>query len=719
MKILYLTDRKFENDIVEEMLRQVGDVELFQYSGLTLKVNPEDYETVIARGFQAYVQMRSSIRSYQNIVVVPDLCDLADPGLPHVIESNKNLKILCLSSSIYSKFSESHCNCFYIQYYPKPIGQSIEKHNSEIEVIFESEESMSISTMTYLCKNIRSIASFNKQDMQPSGLEHPHIYIASTKQSLFELDFIRQMNLGCCVIAPNIEPYNQYISNGTSGYLYNPHDVHPLQVDESVDLDRIGYRAHESTIKGYQRWASNYTNLVKFIKNEEYEGRINLMWETASREDKSGNKPKVSVVTVCRNAELELEDTILSVINQNYSNLEYVVIDGASTDDTVNIIRKYESHINYWHSKPDSGVYPTMIDSLDHVTGDWVIFMNAGDSFASSDALSRLFDHVPPETSIVYGHHIYSREDGIDEVHYAADFDITWRRLQNGYLNYDWFAGMPCHQTVAAKVEVLRKYKFDSNLNIAADHDFYFRVKEAGHRFYNSNEVVSIYVGGGLSAQRLSTCLQEWETIAKKYGNIEAANIFYTKFRNELFPSNQAHNRSFVAIIKSWSKKSPLLSKLISRYKDYIKRKRVSEYEYWANLEDGIMLFRSGRPSFVKTMSGFDSAEGWGRWTTKRKTKIELKSALPRKFELAIKGYAFGPNEGEAAVVKVGRKKYTFTMNGSSSITYTLVVDNLGDSNVIEIRSRFVVSPYKFFNNQSNDKRTLGLAIEQIGIHPL
>ena len=102
------------------------------------------------------------------------------------------------------------------------------------------------------------------------------------------------------------------------------------------------------------------------------------------------NNPKISVVTVCYNAVDLIEETILSVINQTYRNVEYIIIDGASTDGTVDIINKYRDKIAYFVSEPDKGIYDAMNKGIKVATGEWLNFMNAGDVFSSNTIVSEV-----------------------------------------------------------------------------------------------------------------------------------------------------------------------------------------------------------------------------------------------------------------------------------------------------------------------------------------
>lgn len=114
-------------------------------------------------------------------------------------------------------------------------------------------------------------------------------------------------------------------------------------------------------------------------------------------------KPLVSVITVVFNGKEHLEQTIKSVINQSYDNVEYILIDGGSTDGTLDIIRKYEHAIDYWVSEPDSGISDAFNKGVVASTGQWLNFMNCGDRFASADTIQDFADKIDEKADVIFG----------------------------------------------------------------------------------------------------------------------------------------------------------------------------------------------------------------------------------------------------------------------------------------------------------------------------
>lgn len=115
------------------------------------------------------------------------------------------------------------------------------------------------------------------------------------------------------------------------------------------------------------------------------------------------NNILISVVTVSYNAVATIEQTLLSVINQTYPNIEYIIIDGGSTDGTVDIIKKYADEIVYWISEPDKGIYDAMNKGIKKANGEWINFINAGDSYYDKKSIEQIVLSFHEEGIIYYG----------------------------------------------------------------------------------------------------------------------------------------------------------------------------------------------------------------------------------------------------------------------------------------------------------------------------
>lgn len=194
---------------------------------------------------------------------------------------------------------------------------------------------------------------------------------------------------------------------------------------------------------------------------------------------------KISVVTICRNDAEGLRRTIESVRRQKYCNIEYIIIDGASTDATLDVIKSNSDIIDKWVSEPDSGIYNAMNKSIDQCSGDYVIFMNSGDCFYSSDVIDNVFKNSPTE-DVIYGNVRFN------EV-LSANRDI--KSLQ------DFFCKSPfCHQGVFAKLEKVREERFNEDLKIVADWAMFVNLFISGSTFKYVSVVVAQCQNGGVSS---------------------------------------------------------------------------------------------------------------------------------------------------------------------------------------------------------------------------
>lgn len=193
---------------------------------------------------------------------------------------------------------------------------------------------------------------------------------------------------------------------------------------------------------------------------------------------------RITVITVVFNAVNTIERTIRSVLDQDYCGLEYIIIDGGSTDGTVDIIKKYESKINYWISEPDNGIYDAMNKGLEKATGEWVHFLNADDSFAF-ETLKRIS--------------FYMKNTDADILH-GSIFNVDGKQIYlRDTLPFDSIGwNMPiCHQAIFMKNN--SKMHFDTDYRLAADYKLLVDRYMAGSKIQYVPCVVAYYNINGSS----------------------------------------------------------------------------------------------------------------------------------------------------------------------------------------------------------------------------
>lgn len=232
-----------------------------------------------------------------------------------------------------------------------------------------------------------------------------------------------------------------------------------------------------------------------------------------SEDTSAETKPLITVVTVVFNGEKFLEETILSVVNQTYDNVEYIVIDGSSTDGTLDIIRKYEHAIDYWVSEKDKGIYDAMNKGIDLATGEWVNFMNGGDTFYEKTSIKKVFDSQDFRTvDIVYGNH---------QVIYPSG---RKRYAKAGLIENFWKGSQFCHQASFVKTPYHKIYKFNLCTKIVADFEFFYNAWKANAVFHFLDVTIARFEAVGVSdVNRIDSILGRWVLVDKSL----KINFFY------------------------------------------------------------------------------------------------------------------------------------------------------------------------------------------------
>ena len=228
------------------------------------------------------------------------------------------------------------------------------------------------------------------------------------------------------------------------------------------------------------------------------------------------DNPKISVVTVVYNSKALIENTVKSIINQSYSHIEYIVVDGGSTDGTIDILNRYKKNISTLISEPDRGIYDAMNKGINLASGDFVVFINSGDKFSSPDILENIFSNPDAaQADVIYGDTDITDSDGniIHSRRHRPPETLNWKSFKRGML--------VCHQSFIARRNLIDSY--DLTYRYAADFDWCIRILKKSKSVHNSRQVISLFLEGGQTRKTIVPGLKErFRIMRHHYGLISA-----------------------------------------------------------------------------------------------------------------------------------------------------------------------------------------------------
>ncbi len=269
--------------------------------------------------------------------------------------------------------------------------------------------------------------------------------------------------------------------------------------------------------------------------------------------------PLVTVITVVRNGEKHLEGAIQSVLNQTYGNIEYIIIDGNSTDGTLDVIKKYDDKIAYWMSERDNGLYDAMNKGILLAHGELIGLLNS-DDFYEKQAVQYVVDRYMRRkgdgAAIVYGNfNIYDEELG-----------ITTQFMSN--LNYR--RGMTvCHQTMFVERSVyLMMALYDTSYKFAADYDFFLKAIFHDIEFLNTDEFLVNFRNTGATYKSVAPIYRETVSISRRYfGNFSGPFIVMVLKAGRVIVQSAVKNLIERLFGKKVFKKLKIIQNTLSRKK--------------------------------------------------------------------------------------------------------------------------------------------------------
>ncbi len=218
------------------------------------------------------------------------------------------------------------------------------------------------------------------------------------------------------------------------------------------------------------------------------------------------DKVKISIITIVLNDKDNIENTILSVINQNIKNLEYIILDGGSIDGTLEIIEKYKDKIDVFESQKDNGIYDAMNKAVKKASGEWICFMNSGDTFIIHKSIFNLFDkQTNANAQILYGDHQVKCIEKTKIIK-ATPIENIWK------------GSVFSHQSCFVKKEILEEYEFNISNKITADYELFYTLFKDNKIFEHIPVLVSSVSCGGVSdIKRIDSIVSRWNILDKSF----------------------------------------------------------------------------------------------------------------------------------------------------------------------------------------------------------
>lgn len=219
----------------------------------------------------------------------------------------------------------------------------------------------------------------------------------------------------------------------------------------------------------------------------------------------------ITVITICYNAEQFIERTLQCVVNQTFTDYEYLIQDGGSTDGTMALVEKYKNDNFSVYSEKDRGIYDALNKAVAHAHGEYVCFLHAGDTFFSNDTLSKVFS-MPARPDFIYGDTVIRNElTGQTRPWYKKkplEKDFSYRSFLNGMV--------VCHQSMFVKREKCQPYSV-GKWKIANDLDWTIRTLKNCESHKDAGIPIAYFLEGGVSDQRRKQALKERFQILKQH----------------------------------------------------------------------------------------------------------------------------------------------------------------------------------------------------------
>lgn len=237
------------------------------------------------------------------------------------------------------------------------------------------------------------------------------------------------------------------------------------------------------------------TRLESKMAMQRQQGGKRKDWEKVR---KHSDLPIITIITSTCNVVQDLHWTLDSIQSQTYPNIQWIIADGASTDGTIELLEEHSDVIDYWFSEPDTGIYDAWNKALEHIKGDWVQFIGAGDELFEAQTLEKIAIELKdayPDYDLVYGQVMHISEKGRRELYVSGE---PWESYQGKWSTYGR-PEIPAHPAIYHHLSLFENIQFDTTLKISADSLFVLQALKQNNNMLFMNLIVDKFVVGGVS----------------------------------------------------------------------------------------------------------------------------------------------------------------------------------------------------------------------------
>jgi len=428
--------------------------------------------------------------------------EIISPGIPKELKKynkHKARKYFKLPKNkfliMFGSFSETPSKGFV---YIKKATKLLEKYNSKIECITIGKNTTQDLPLKVISLGI--LTTYKELSLAYSAAD---VFIMPSLQETFGKMFAEAMKCGTVPICFNIGGTKDIIINYNNGFILKKKDYKKIaekilfllknpQKKKKMEINA------ENKIKKYHTLEKEVKKIVKLYSN---------LFNSSFKK-----KNKISIITICYNAEDTIEKTITSVINQTYKNIEYIIVDGKSNDNTLKIIDKYKEHISKVISEKDKGIYDAMNKGIKEAYGQIIYFLNADDYLYNKQIIANVLAQFNKnsELDLVVGDILckYKNEKELFKKIGKANL----KDIKNGV--------MPPHQAAFVKTKWLRKFPFNLKYYSASDYDFFCNLIKRNIKYTKINQPIVVMKMDGYSTQNIKQSYKETEDIIKNHFGI-------------------------------------------------------------------------------------------------------------------------------------------------------------------------------------------------------